>query len=59
MDSMTSESWIELSRTISLTVFLLFAWYKEREERIKRTDAYIDHLEGDKEGKQELTDSLK
>jgi len=59
MDSITTDQWLELGRTISLTVFLLYAWYKEREERIKRTDSLIAHLEGHEDGEQELTDSVK
>lgn len=59
MDTITTANLAELASTISLTGFLLYAWYKEREDRITAYNRLFDHLEGHEDGKQELTDSVK
>jgi hypothetical protein len=45
MDSNSLKALTELAGSLTLSVFLLFAWYKEREERIARTDAFLKHMD--------------
>ena len=45
MDASQIKALTEFAGSLTLSVFLLYAWFKEREERIARTDAYIKHLD--------------
>jgi len=45
MDTATLATLTELASSLTLSVFLLYAWWKEREERVRRTDELVSHYE--------------
>jgi hypothetical protein len=45
MDTTTLKTLTELAGTLTTTMFLFFAWYQERNERLKRTDDMLAHYE--------------
>jgi hypothetical protein len=45
MDANSLKTLTDLAGSLTLSVFLLYAWFKEREERIARTDAFLKHMD--------------
>ncbi len=53
MDTITMESLSQLANTMSLSAFLLYAWYQERKERMSAVERLVSHLEADEQKNQE------